>query len=162
MFLRMTEVRRQRWMPNVFILFLYENYWFLEVKVVQTGRSLWTFRRNLLPLFSRWKSKPSMEKDGRRALSELTGARRGAEIAMLRVTAVSPPPPISEIYCSLKAPSNACRMTGWLPNNELERMWEETVMAYFKVLSRNFLGETKENHAHTDCKTESLPPEITC
>jgi hypothetical protein len=29
-------------------------------------------------------------------------------------------------------------------NNELERTWKEVVMAYFKVLSQNMAGESKE------------------
>jgi hypothetical protein len=31
-------------------------------------------------------------------------------------------------------------------NNELERMWQQAIVAQFKVLSRNFSGRTGENH----------------
>jgi hypothetical protein len=31
-------------------------------------------------------------------------------------------------------------------NNELERVWNEAVMALFKVLSRHLSGGTEENH----------------
>jgi hypothetical protein len=31
-------------------------------------------------------------------------------------------------------------------SRELESIWNEAVMAYFKVLSWHLLGETKENH----------------
>lgn len=35
----------------------------------------------------------------------------------------------------------------WLVvDTELERMWKEVVVAYLKVLSRNLLAETEENH----------------
>jgi hypothetical protein len=30
--------------------------------------------------------------------------------------------------------------------DKFERMWEEAVVAYFKVLSRNLPGGTEENH----------------
>jgi hypothetical protein len=31
-------------------------------------------------------------------------------------------------------------------NNELERMWKESFMAYFKILPQNLSGGTEENH----------------
>jgi hypothetical protein len=31
-------------------------------------------------------------------------------------------------------------------DDELERVWKETVMAYFMVLSRHLLGEAEESH----------------
>jgi len=31
-------------------------------------------------------------------------------------------------------------------NDEMERMWKETVMIYFKVLYQNMLGGSKENY----------------
>jgi hypothetical protein len=31
-------------------------------------------------------------------------------------------------------------------NNELERMWKEAVMTYFKVLSQKMPGGTEGNH----------------
>jgi hypothetical protein len=31
-------------------------------------------------------------------------------------------------------------------NDELKRIWKEAVLAQFKVLSRNLLGGTEENH----------------
>jgi hypothetical protein len=31
-------------------------------------------------------------------------------------------------------------------NDELERMWEEVIVAYFKVLPRNLAEGTEENH----------------
>jgi hypothetical protein len=31
-------------------------------------------------------------------------------------------------------------------NNELERIWKEVVMAWFKVLFKHLPGETEENH----------------
>jgi hypothetical protein len=34
-------------------------------------------------------------------------------------------------------------------NNELERMWKETVVAQFKVLSRHLPGGTEGNHEKT-------------
>jgi hypothetical protein len=33
-------------------------------------------------------------------------------------------------------------------SNELERIWEEPVVTYFKVLSRHFPEGTKENREH--------------
>jgi hypothetical protein len=38
------------------------------------------------------------------------------------------------------------RKAGMIMNSELVRMQEEVIMAYFKVLSQNFLGVTKVNH----------------
>jgi hypothetical protein len=34
-------------------------------------------------------------------------------------------------------------------NNELEGMWKEAVVAQFVTPSRNFLGESKENHENS-------------
>jgi hypothetical protein len=31
-------------------------------------------------------------------------------------------------------------------NDELERMWKKTVVAYFEVVSKRFLGGTEGNH----------------
>jgi hypothetical protein len=31
-------------------------------------------------------------------------------------------------------------------SNELERMWEKEVLAYFRALYQNFPGEIEENH----------------
>jgi hypothetical protein len=31
-------------------------------------------------------------------------------------------------------------------NNELDKMWKEAVMIYFKVLSQHLLGGTEENN----------------
>jgi hypothetical protein len=41
------------------------------------------------------------------------------------------------------------QMEGQLMNNELERMWQEAVIAHFKVLSQNLPQETEENHKNT-------------
>jgi hypothetical protein len=62
-------------------------------------------------------------------------------------------------------------------NNEFERNWKEVVMAYFKILSLDLSGETKENHENlskdSQCpdrdsnlvphnyKSELLPLELT-
>jgi hypothetical protein len=39
-----------------------------------------------------------------------------------------------------------CWMPEWLMNDELERMWKEAVVVYFKVLCRNSPGWTAANH----------------
>jgi hypothetical protein len=38
------------------------------------------------------------------------------------------------------------RVIEWLMNNELERIWKETVAVCFNVLSLHFPGGTKETH----------------
>jgi hypothetical protein len=37
-------------------------------------------------------------------------------------------------------------MIGWLMTNELERIWKEVVMAYYKVLSQHLPGECDEDY----------------
>jgi hypothetical protein len=37
-------------------------------------------------------------------------------------------------------------MIGGLDNEELEMMWKEVVVAYFRKILRNILEETEENH----------------
>jgi hypothetical protein len=37
-------------------------------------------------------------------------------------------------------------MAVWLMNDELQRIWKEDVVAYFKVLSQHSHGGTEENH----------------
>jgi hypothetical protein len=41
------------------------------------------------------------------------------------------------------------RMTAWLVNNEMERIWKEAVAVKVKVLSWNFPGKTEKNHEKT-------------
>jgi hypothetical protein len=58
-------------------------------------------------------------------------------------------------------------MKGRQVNYELERIWKEAAVFYFKVLSRNFHGGTKENHTkkpsvivaglRTEIDTQNLP-----
>jgi hypothetical protein len=31
-------------------------------------------------------------------------------------------------------------------NDELEKMWKEVIVDYFKAISQNFCGGTKDNH----------------
>jgi hypothetical protein len=57
----------------------------------------------------------------------------------------------SSFLCSLF--NNTISISGYIVldesmpvSDELERMWKEAVMAYFKVLSRHFPGGTEENH----------------
>jgi hypothetical protein len=48
-------------------------------------------------------------------------------------------------------------------NDELERMWEEVVVNYFKALSRHSPGRTEENHEKPSGYSMSRPrsePEI--
>jgi hypothetical protein len=35
-----------------------------------------------------------------------------------------------------------------IANSELEMIWEEVVIACFKILSQNVAGGTEENHRH--------------
>jgi len=43
--------------------------------------------------------------------------------------------------------------------NDMERIWEDMVVAYFKALICNLPGETKANHAKS-VRTASLQSEI--
>jgi hypothetical protein len=40
-------------------------------------------------------------------------------------------------------------MTFHYLSDELEKMWKEAVLAYFKILSLNLPGGTEENHGTT-------------
>jgi hypothetical protein len=41
-------------------------------------------------------------------------------------------------------------------NDELEGMWKEAAVAWFKVLSRNLAGKTEENHKNPRQDSRSL------
>jgi hypothetical protein len=52
-------------------------------------------------------------------------------------------------------------------NNELERVWKEAIVTYFKILPRHLTGGTEENHGKPqsqdirspDCDLNPGPPE---
>jgi hypothetical protein len=54
-------------------------------------------------------------------------------------------------------------MIGRLMNNELERIWKDTAVAYFKVLSQHLHGGTGVNlsrgNRYSDLDLNSGPPE---
>jgi hypothetical protein len=48
----------------------------------------------------------------------------------------------------------------WLVNNELERVWKELAMAYFKILFPAFAWETEENSKHFSYNSLSSDQEL--
>lgn len=40
----------------------------------------------------------------------------------------------------------ACLMVAWLLNDELERIWKESIVVRFKVLSRRLAGGSEGTH----------------
>jgi hypothetical protein len=51
-------------------------------------------------------------------------------------------------------------MVAWLLENELGRVWNQTVVACFDTLSRNFLAETEEKPLTTVISLVGAPAEI--